>query len=149
MRLLCLTACFLATCSKPALTQTNVEKYRIGEGVLRREATVAVVPQFPSDAAHANVTGVAVGQITFDVFGKPSAIEVVQAPTESIRHAVTTALWRWRLPASKGGGAPASFVSKVTFYFVTKGNQHLVLSPETAGFVGGTPPETIGLQRVR
>jgi TonB family protein len=112
---------------------------RVSEEGIRRFATITVLPTFPDDALRAKESGVAVASIEVDVNGRISRLEVVEAPSPSIKASVTQAVQKWQFDPTYTGGRPTRLLGKLTFYFVIRGGKGLVLNPSEAGYVGPSP----------
>jgi len=89
--------------------------------------------------------GVAVVQVSLTELGIPRRIELLQAPSRQIGLSVIEAVKHWRFvkTVDPQTGERAWFSGALTFYFVIKDKQGLVLYPSDAGYVG-ILPETIG-----
>jgi TonB family protein len=110
---------------------------RTSEAILRRMATMTVVPTFPEDAASRNETGVAVSEIQLDISGHVTAVRVLQAPSRSISDSVSVALQKWEFRPPLGPDHKPILISgKVTFYFEKVGGVGHVYNPSDLGYVG-------------
>jgi TonB family protein len=121
-------------CNKPAKSFTTAEIN------LRRMARKRSQPIYPEDALRDFKTGVAVAEIHLDERGRVVGVDMLEAPSISIRNSVSEALEHWRFdPALDENGKPALLSGKLTFYFEIKDGKGIVFDPADAGYLGRWP----------
>ena len=84
------------------------------------------------DSVESGTSGIAVSEVFIDEDGNTEEVCVLQAPDAHIREAVKHALMRWTFErvTSEGRSEGIPMSSKVSYYFVLKHGDSLVLSPE-------------------
>jgi TonB family protein len=99
---------------------------------------VVVRPVYPSDASRLGVQGLAVAEVHVATDGSVSSVKCLAAPGDQIREAMSRALTRWRFKPLKDEhtGIPAPYRGKLTYYFVKRDGQWVVLDPSESFFVG-------------
>lgn len=103
---------------------------RITEVSLRRLATRTVMPGFPPEARRRGVRGVSVAQLDVDEQGSVAAVQVLEAPDDSIKSAVADAIKQWKFKPSTINGEPVMIRGKLTFYYVNKNGKARVENPK-------------------
>lgn len=100
---------------------------------LRRMASYAPKPGYPSASIEKKKSGVAVAAVLTGVDGSVETVVVLEAPDDLIGSAVREAVMQWKFTPSRLGGPDGPKTrtySKLTFYFrITNGNGQ-VLNPE-------------------
>lgn len=122
--LLSLTSCSTNTPPKACLELTA------REASIRDFAVRKVLPAFPSDAASANVSGVAVAKVRIDEKGTLTSVEILEAPHPSIAQATIDAIKQWQFKFNENEAEPECFNSKLTFYFVIEDGKASVKDPQ-------------------
>jgi TonB family protein len=103
----------------------------VSEVALRRLAIRKVIPVFPEDAIKAKAQGVAVANVRLDERGEISAVEILQAPHESIARATADAVRNWAFYFDlKKEKKPLCISGKLTFYFVVENGTPSVRDPK-------------------
>jgi len=92
------------------------------------------MPTYPDEDIRNNVTGVVVVAVRVAHTGHCQSFSVLEAPSETIKAAVASALRGWAFQPWWPDGYVMQ--SLLTFYFVRKDQTYLVLSPADAGYVG-------------
>ena len=112
--------------------RTGVARGKMSERNVRTLAIESPKPQYPVVSIDSGTGGIAVSEVFIDGDGNTEEVCVLQAPDAHIREAVKHALMRWIFQSvtreGRSEGIPMS--SKVSFYFVLKNGDSLVLSPE-------------------
>jgi len=119
--------------------------------VLRSMAVKTVRPIYPEDALREHKSGVAVAEISISLKGTVTNVEILEAPSPSIGHAVERALQQWQFPPTDGknGEIAVTLSGKMVFYFEMQGVRASVLLPSEVAYVGrwqsGSPkPNQLG-----
>ncbi len=111
--------------------QAKDERYR--DDPIRRFAVVAISPEYPRTSAAADVQGVAVARVTVSDAGRPTQVEMLEAPSAEIASAVRRALlqWQFRSASQRGSELPEahSISGTLTFYFFRRGAEYVVAAP--------------------
>lgn len=100
------------------------------EASIRDFAVRKVLPNFPSDAANANVSGVAIAKVRINEKGTLTSVEILEAPHPSIAQATIDAIKQWEFKFQENEATPECFNSKLTFYFVIEGGKAFVRDPQ-------------------
>lgn len=112
----------------------------IAEETLRKTFAVKIVhPRYPSEAIRQQTTGVVVAELCVAGGSQTASVWIATAPSEAVAKSVKMALSEWRFGPMwlKGRpNEPLSYASKVTYYFVKKDAQWLVLGPMDSFYVG-------------
>jgi outer membrane biosynthesis protein TonB len=109
------------------------------ESSLRDLASRIVTPAFPAEALADRRTGVAVAEMELDERGGVMKVDVLEAPSESIRREMLAALRQWEFARLALVQQRVRFKSRVTFYFAIVNGSGRVLSPSEAGYLGRWP----------
>lgn len=89
-----------------------------------------VMPTYPAESLRLGHQGVAVAEVRVSGQGRLLDERVLQAPDKAIGEAVAYALKQWRFRSAHGSkGQPKVALSKLTFYFVIRGGDGVVLNP--------------------
>jgi len=104
----------------------GTERYRIGEQALRSQVLKAVPPAIPANYRPRSPT-LAVAEVELSSDGTLVAVEILEAPSTALAHALIDALKSWKF--SSFGGGRARYVGRLTFYFVSSGRSTRALSP--------------------
>lgn len=100
------------------LTQAAKSKVvMVGEDGIRRSASKTVMPDYPEASKKRRSKGVAVVDVQYDGDGTVELVNVLEAPDEEIKNAVSEAVKQWRFKKSTYRGEPLSVRGKLTFYF--------------------------------
>ena len=100
------------------LTQAPKSKVvMVGEDGIRRSASKTVMPDYPEASKKRRSKGVAVVGVQYDGDGTVELVNVLEAPDEEIKNAVSEAVKQWRFRKSTYRGEPLSVRGKLTFYF--------------------------------
>lgn len=118
------TLTVLPTCVNAALLQNEVNR---GEWGLRTAATTAPKPEYPAASLTTKVAGVVVASVRFDLDGKLSTVEILEAPDAHTAAAVRDALARWIVPPTQ---TKSPIRGKLTFYFQVRDGKGVVLDPD-------------------
>jgi hypothetical protein len=120
----------------------------VAEGRLLAIAMSRVHPTCSSSVPARASTGVAVAQIYLAGDGSVMGVDVVQAPSEDIAQAVTTAVMAWRFRASPEDAAVRHVKSgKLTFYFARDDARCQVFDSSEAPEYPGWPSRLIPVAR--
>jgi len=107
-----------------ARTVTPRPVSRLAEVELWRQAISAPFPTYPANALKRGVGGVVVARVAVAREGRVAAVDVLEAPDETLAVAVRTGLMRWRFAT-----ANRSVEGKATFYFSVMNGRGEVLAP--------------------
>jgi len=105
---------------------------KTSEGSIRRRATTLVMPVYPRALLHKRSAGVAVAAVRLKLDGRMERVDILEAPDPQIAAAVATALNRWIVPEMQVVGSTERFqtVGKLTFYFLIRNGNGVVLNPD-------------------
>src|SRR5262249_36643460 len=101
---------------------------RVAETSLRRAATRMVMPEYPKGEEQLN--GVAVAEITTDVSGNLSRVDILEAPSKSAADSMKNAISQWKFKLSYRDGKAVRYLSKLTFYFSYNHGKRQVRNPK-------------------
>jgi rhodanese-related sulfurtransferase len=103
-----------------------------GELGLRTSATTAPKPEYRAASLTTKVAGVVVASVRFDLDGKLSGVEILEAPDPHTAAAVRDALARWTVPPTQilGRETKSPVRGKLTFYFQVRDGKGVVLDPD-------------------
>jgi hypothetical protein len=122
-------ALVLPICADAAPFQGEVNRSEWG---LRTAATMAPKPEYPAASLTTRVAGVVVASVRFELDGKLSTLEILEAPDPHTAAAVRNALARWVVPPTQvlGRETKSLIRGKLTFYFQVRDGKGVVLDPD-------------------
>jgi rhodanese-related sulfurtransferase len=93
---------------------------------------MAPKPEYPAETLTTRVAGVVVASVRFDLDGKLSTLEILEAPDPHTAAAVRNALARWVVPPTQvlGRETKSPIRGKLTFYFQVRDGKGVVLDPD-------------------
>jgi TonB-like protein len=112
---------------------------KLSEKDFRSMAIERPMPAYPAESIIAKESGLTVAVVRTREDGAVSSVDVLEAPSGSIKAAVVAALSRWRFEVGKINGKPTGFMGKVSFYFVIRDGKAIVFNPDDAPYLGKWP----------
>ena len=133
----CISKCLLVIVPLlESCSSSSSEARRIPEPSLYGHALVRPLPEYPDADAKRGVAGVAVAQVHLDGKGNILSILVKEAPSPSLRYAVSEAISKWKFSPFDDTQNNIYF-SNLTFYFVNRaGTAAQVYYAADAPYVG-------------
>jgi len=99
------------------------------------------MPSYPDGAIKKGESGLVVALVSVREDGVVLNVKILEAPSESIKASVLTALGAWRFNHGTINGKATGITGKISFYFVLKKGVGIVFNPDDAPYVGRWPPE--------
>jgi len=109
--------------------QKGSSAVRISPSIAETIATNKTLPRYPDSSFKLGHQGVVVVDISVSSRTAQVECNVLQAPDTSIALAVVTAVQQWQFKPFLVDGMPASFRSRLLFYFLVKQGKPSVIDP--------------------